>query len=136
MIRYADLIQGDAAAAIEAMKRYATLNTNEPNPQDSLGEALMAGGQFAEADAAFQKAAGLDPKFFGAWEGVAYTKFFAGDWTAGKQALANAASVAALVLSTQSAIVEKPEEVEHDHDGHSHSHGGGHGHSHSHGPGF
>ena len=51
-----------------------------------------------------------------------------------KAALSNAASVAGLVLSTQSAVVEKPEE-EHEHDGHSHSHGG-HGHSHSHGPGF
>src|SRR3954452_19180010 len=50
-----------------------------------------------------------------------------------KAALANAASVAALVLTTQSAVVEKPEESdEHDH-GHSH---GGHGHSHSHGPGY
>jgi chaperonin GroEL len=50
-----------------------------------------------------------------------------------KAALANAASVASLLLSTQSAIVEKPEpEHDHDHaDGHSH---GGHGHSH--GPGF
>jgi chaperonin GroEL len=52
-----------------------------------------------------------------------------------KAALANAASVASLVLTTQSAIVEKPVEEEHSHDGHSHSHGG-HGHSHSHGPGF
>ncbi|HJQ44052.1 MAG TPA: chaperonin GroEL [Jatrophihabitantaceae bacterium] len=53
-----------------------------------------------------------------------------------KAALANAASVAGLVLSTQSAVVEKPED-EHEHDGHAHSHGhGGHGHSHSHGPGF
>ncbi|MGN6606772.1 MAG: chaperonin GroEL [Jatrophihabitans sp.] len=54
-----------------------------------------------------------------------------------KAALSNAASVASLLLTTQSAIVEKPEE-QHDHDhghGHSHSHGG-HGHSHSHGPGF
>jgi len=50
-----------------------------------------------------------------------------------KAALANAASVAGLVLSTQSAIVDKPAEPEHDHNGHSHSHGG---HSHSHGPGF
>ena len=48
-----------------------------------------------------------------------------------KAALANAASVASLVLSTQSAIVEKPAESE-DH-GHDH---GGHGHGHSHGPGF
>ncbi len=51
-----------------------------------------------------------------------------------KAALANAASVAALVLTTQGAVVEKPEEDEHAEDGHSHSHG--HGHSHSHGPGF
>ncbi len=52
-----------------------------------------------------------------------------------KAALANAASVASLVLSTQSSVVEKPDEEEHSHGGHSHSHGG-HGHSHSHGPGF
>ena len=48
-----------------------------------------------------------------------------------KAALANAASVAALVLTTQSAVVEKPEEpAEHTQNGH------GHGHAHSHGPGF
>ena len=52
-----------------------------------------------------------------------------------KAALANAASVASLVLTTQSAVVEKPADPdEHEHGGHSHSHG--HGHSHSHGPGF
>jgi chaperonin GroEL len=45
-----------------------------------------------------------------------------------KAALANAASVAGLVLTTQSAIVEKPAESEDDH-GHDHGHG------HSHGPG-
>ncbi|MEP6598781.1 MAG: chaperonin GroEL [Actinomycetota bacterium] len=47
-----------------------------------------------------------------------------------KAALANAASVASVVLSTQGAIVEKPAEPDdHSHDGHSHNHGG-HGHSH------
>jgi chaperonin GroEL len=52
-----------------------------------------------------------------------------------KAALANAASVASLLLTTQSAVVEKPvDQDEHSHDGHSHSHG--HGHGHSHGPGF
>jgi chaperonin GroEL len=45
-----------------------------------------------------------------------------------KAALANAASVAALLLSTQSAIVEKPVDEE-EHAGHGHSHGpGGHNH--------
>jgi len=52
-----------------------------------------------------------------------------------KAALANAASVASLLLTTQSAVVEKPAEEEHSHGGHGHSHGG-HGHGHSHGPGF
>jgi chaperonin GroEL len=49
-----------------------------------------------------------------------------------KAALQNAASVAALILSTQSAIVEKPA----DEDEHAHNGQGGHGHGHSHGPGF
>ncbi|SDI97922.1 chaperonin GroEL [Frankineae bacterium MT45] len=48
-----------------------------------------------------------------------------------KAALANAASVAGLILSTQSAIVEKPAEPDAADDGHGHSHGG-HGHSHGH----
>jgi len=53
-----------------------------------------------------------------------------------KAALANAASVAALILSIESAIADKPAD-DHDHDdaGHGHSHGHG-GHGHSHGPGF
>ena len=49
-----------------------------------------------------------------------------------KAALANAASVAALILSIESAIAEKPAD-EHDHDDAGHGHGG---HGHSHGPGF
>ena len=48
-----------------------------------------------------------------------------------KAALANAASVAALLLTTQSLVFEKPAEPEHG--GHDH---GGHGHSHGHGQGF
>jgi chaperonin GroEL len=46
-----------------------------------------------------------------------------------KAALANAASVASLLLTTQSLVVDKPEEPQ------EHSHNG-HGHGHSHGPGF
>jgi chaperonin GroEL len=48
-----------------------------------------------------------------------------------KAALSNAASVASLLLTTQSLVVDKPAEPDHAADGHSH---GGHGHSH--GPGF
>ena len=46
-----------------------------------------------------------------------------------KAALANAASVAATVLTVESAIVDKPAEPAGDDHGHGHSHGG-HGHSH------
>ncbi|MGY1848906.1 MULTISPECIES: chaperonin GroEL [unclassified Blastococcus] len=49
-----------------------------------------------------------------------------------KAALGNAVSIAAMVLTTDSAVVEAPEE-EHDHDGgghHTHGHSHGHGHSH------
>jgi chaperonin GroEL len=50
-----------------------------------------------------------------------------------KAALGNATSIAAMILTTDSAIVEKPAEEEHAHSGggrHTHGHGGGHGHSH------
>ncbi|MCZ2822435.1 chaperonin GroEL [Modestobacter sp. VKM Ac-2977] len=48
-----------------------------------------------------------------------------------KAALSHAASIAAMVLTTDSAIVEKPAEEEHDGAGH-HTHGHSHGHGHSH----
>ncbi|OAA21114.1 chaperonin GroEL [Frankia sp. EI5c] len=51
-----------------------------------------------------------------------------------RSAVANAASIAALLITTESLVAEKPAEAE-EAGGHSHSHGG-HGHSHSHGPGF
>jgi chaperonin GroEL len=47
-----------------------------------------------------------------------------------RSAAANASSIAALLLTTESLIVEKPAEAAHDHSN------GGHGHGHSHGPGF
>ena len=48
-----------------------------------------------------------------------------------KAALQNAASIAGMLLTTESAVVDKPEREEPDH-GHTH----GHGHGHRHGPGF
>jgi chaperonin GroEL len=50
-----------------------------------------------------------------------------------KAALANAASVASMLLTTQSLVADKPADPdEHEHGAHAHSHG----HGHSHGPGF
>ena len=51
-----------------------------------------------------------------------------------RSALQNAASIAGMLLTTETLVVEKPQEEEddHAHGGHGHSHGG---HGHSHGPG-
>ena len=96
MIGYAHLVQGQAGPAVEALRKYVSLAPNEPNPQDSLGEALMANGQFPDGEAAFQQAISLSPRFAVAWEGVAYTKFFRGDWTGGQAAVAKAREAASL----------------------------------------
>jgi chaperonin GroEL len=54
-----------------------------------------------------------------------------------KAALQNAVSVAGMLLTTESAVVEKPERADSDDQGHSHGHShGGHSHGHRHGPGF
>jgi tetratricopeptide (TPR) repeat protein len=87
MLGYAYLRQGKANEAIDAFNRYVSAMPNEPNPQDSLAEALMAGGQLTEAEAGFRKAAEMSPQFWQAWEGAAYAKFFAGDWAGGREAL-------------------------------------------------
>ncbi|MEN3362040.1 MAG: chaperonin GroEL, partial [Mycobacteriales bacterium] len=52
-----------------------------------------------------------------------------------KAALQNAASVAGMLLTTESAVVDKPAPSE-DEQGQSHGHSHGHGHGHRHGPGF
>ncbi|HEY8473913.1 MAG TPA: chaperonin GroEL [Natronosporangium sp.] len=49
-----------------------------------------------------------------------------------RNAVMNAASIAGLLLTTESLVVEKPKEPEPAQNGHGH----GHGHSHQHGPGF
>jgi tetratricopeptide (TPR) repeat protein len=95
MLGYGYLNLGDNAQAIEALKKYASLLPNEPNPHDSLGEAMMAAGDLAGAEAEFKQALTISPNFHIAHEGVAYTKFFRGDWTGGKEALAAARTAAA-----------------------------------------
>ncbi|WP_261567179.1 chaperonin GroEL [Frankia gtarii] len=50
-----------------------------------------------------------------------------------RSAVANAASIAALLITTESLVVEKPARSDGDH---GHAHGHGHGHNHPQGPGF
>jgi tetratricopeptide (TPR) repeat protein len=85
---YAHLVQGETGPAVDALKRYASMSPTEPNPHDSLAEALMAAGDLVQAEAEFKRAFELSPKFDIALQGVAYTKFYRGDWAGGKEALA------------------------------------------------
>jgi tetratricopeptide (TPR) repeat protein len=92
MLGYAALRQRDTDGAIAAFTEYARILPQEPNPQDSLGEALLAAGRFKESEAAFQKALELSPQFWNAHEGIAYARFYNGDWAGGRDALAKAKS--------------------------------------------
>ena len=54
----------------------------------------MAAGRYDEAEAEFRKAAEVSPQFYIAWAGVAQTKFLRDDWAGGREALAQARSIA------------------------------------------
>ncbi len=95
---YAALQQGDVDGAISAFTEYARILPQEPNPQDSLGEAFLAAGRFKEAEAAFQKALELSPEFWNAHEGIAYVRFYTGDWAGGREALGKAKAAAARLV--------------------------------------
>jgi tetratricopeptide (TPR) repeat protein len=90
LLGYAALRQRDTDEAIAAFTEYASILPQEPNAQDSLGEALLASGRFKDAEAAFQKALDVSPQFWPAHQGMAYARFYAGDWAGGRDALGKA----------------------------------------------
>lgn len=94
LVGYAALRQDDTQQAIAAFREYARALPDEPNPQDSLGEALLGAGQFKDAEAAFQKALQLSPQFWNAHQGMAYARFYGGDWAGGREALVKAGNTA------------------------------------------
>ncbi len=94
MLGYTALRQGDADGAIVAFEQYVRILPQEPNPQDSLGEALLAAGRFKEAEAAFLKALALSPQFWNAHQGIAYARLYAGNVKGGREALVEARNAA------------------------------------------
>jgi len=90
MLGYTALAQGDTEKAIAAFNEYVRILPQEPNPQDSLGEALLAAGRFKESEAVFQKALELSPQFWTSHDGIAFARFYAGDWAGGRDALSKA----------------------------------------------
>jgi tetratricopeptide (TPR) repeat protein len=94
MLGYAFLQQGDVDGAIKAFTDYTSALPMEPNAQDSLGEALLAAGKFADAEAAFRRALELSPQFFSGWDGIAYARHYDGNAKGAGEALLQEKSVA------------------------------------------
>jgi serine/threonine protein kinase/Tfp pilus assembly protein PilF len=63
-IGYSYLLKRDFVNAIDAFKRYAEAETDNPNPQDSLGDTYAEAGLYDEAIAAYQRSFELKPDFF------------------------------------------------------------------------
>lgn len=84
----------DAAAAFA---KYAQAAPTEPNAHDSLGDALLANGQFDAARAAYQKALETSgDTFWPSGHGVATACALQGDWFCARAALEKSRRLAAL----------------------------------------
>ncbi|MBS2032693.1 MAG: tetratricopeptide repeat protein [Deltaproteobacteria bacterium] len=88
MLGYAYMMSTRYDDAASVLRRYAALEPSEPNPHDSLAEALMNGGHLAESEAEFRKAVEVDPHFPQSWMAVGELRFMQGDWKGGEAALA------------------------------------------------
>ena len=78
--------QGQFEEGIAKVRKFVELKPLESNSWDSLGEVLLASGQLTEAESAFRKASELAPDDWMSWMGVAYARFFRGEWAAGREA--------------------------------------------------
>ncbi|MBI3181173.1 MAG: tetratricopeptide repeat protein [Myxococcales bacterium] len=91
---YSLMSQGKFDEAIAALQKYAAQYPEEPNAQDTLGEAQLRAGKLADAEATFAKAAAMGSGFWQAWIGAAASRFFQGNFDGGRQALSKAHEVA------------------------------------------
>ncbi len=82
--------QGQIEEGIAKVKKFVELKPQESNSWDSLGEVLLAAGKLDEAENAFSKASTLSPEDWMSWMGVAYSRFFRGDWSGGRAACTDA----------------------------------------------
>jgi tetratricopeptide (TPR) repeat protein len=60
---YAAAEAGDLDAAMSALRRYAALRPNEPNPIDSMGDANLIVGRFGDAENFYLQSSKTDPNF-------------------------------------------------------------------------
>ncbi len=67
-------------AAIAAAKKQIELTPKQPSPQDTLGEMLLLAGKYEDAEKAFKAALEVEPKYIIAWQGIALSRGYRGDW--------------------------------------------------------
>jgi tetratricopeptide (TPR) repeat protein len=82
MLGYTYIETGDPepAKAINYLKRYASLETEQPNPEDSLGEVLRFAGDDAGSIEHYSAALKITPNFFSSNIGIADTRTLMGDY--------------------------------------------------------
>ncbi len=63
---------GEFAEAISCFEKYAALNPDDPNPQDSVAELYLAMGRLDESVATYRALVARKPEFFTSWVNMAY----------------------------------------------------------------
>lgn len=77
-------------SALKYIDRYIQLVPDEPNPYDSRGEILAAGGRIEESIAAYEKALTLDPLFSNAYGSLMHLYAWLGDRSSAESVLERA----------------------------------------------
>ena len=77
-LAYASWAAGDHDGALAAVRKYAELRSDHPNPHDSYAELLQWNGQYDQAAAEYRKALEIDPSFYEASMGLAELSWLAG----------------------------------------------------------
>jgi tetratricopeptide (TPR) repeat protein len=77
-LAYGSWAADDHDGALEAVRKYAELRADHPNPHDSYAELLQWNGQYDEAAAEYRKAIEADASFYEAYMGLAELSWLAG----------------------------------------------------------
>ena len=77
---YVETGDPDPEKAVSYLKRYASLELNHPNPEDSLGEVLRFAGDDAGSIEHYSAALKITPNFYSSNIGIADTRTLMGDY--------------------------------------------------------
>lgn len=82
---YLDSSNPDPAKAVASLKRYAEVEPNSPNPQDSFGEVLRLAGDDQGSVEHYQAALKIDSNYISSQYGIAVVRTLMGDPQAARQ---------------------------------------------------